>query len=61
MVQDETMGPTFEDFMLYTVIGKIDSRLLDYVHKHYQLKCQGGHLCQHTTVHTRAGWKAGFY
>ena len=33
-VQAETLGPSYEDFILYVVINEIDSRLLKYVHKH---------------------------
>ena len=38
LVNDETIGPTTEDLILYSVISQIDGRLLEHIHKHYQLK-----------------------
>ena len=38
LVADETIGPAFEDHILYCVINLIDPRLIEYVHSHYKLK-----------------------
>ena len=38
LAQDEQIGPTTEDLILYMAIAGIDPRLPDYIHKHYQLK-----------------------
>ena len=40
MANDKTIGPTMEDHILYSVISvisQIDNRLLEHIHKHYQL------------------------
>ena len=38
MAQDEPLGPTLEDHILFVVISLIDPRLIEHVRKHYQLK-----------------------
>ena len=39
---DEVIGAAFEDHILYFVISLIDSRPIEHVHKHYQLKLRPG-------------------
>ena len=34
MNQDEQLGPSYEDFILYSAIEHIDPRLIDYIHRH---------------------------
>ena len=35
---DETLGPYFQDYILYNIIRDIDSRLTKYIQNHYKLK-----------------------
>ena len=42
LAQDEQFGPSYEDHILYSVIEKIDERLLEFIHVHYQLKLTQG-------------------
>ena len=42
LVHDEVIGAAFEDHILYSIIALIDSRLIDHISKHYQLKLTDG-------------------
>ena len=42
LAQDEVIGATFEDHILYCVINLIDPRLIEHVAQHYQLKLTPG-------------------
>ena len=42
LAQDEIIGATFEDHILYCVIALIDPCLTDHIHQHYQFKLTAG-------------------
>ena len=42
LAQDEVIRAAFEDHILYSVIALIDSRLIDHISQHYQLKLTDG-------------------
>ena len=42
LAHDEVIGAAFEDHILYSVIALIDSRLIDHISQHYQLKLTDG-------------------
>ena len=42
LANDEVIGAAFEDHILYSVIALIDSRLIDHISQHYQLKLTDG-------------------
>ena len=39
---DETVGPCFQDYILYNTIKEIDPRLIKHIQAHYKLKITAG-------------------